>query len=64
MDNKQQVLFLTFDHPNLVTENFTTVISSAFTSNNFEVIVVSLSKNLNDQFSTVDVKRLALVFSL
>lgn len=61
---KKQVLLLRFDHPNFVCENYTSMISSVFIGYNYDVKIISISKNLTEQFSLVDKRKVEFIFSL
>jgi len=61
---KDIVLVMTWDHPNLVTQNFSTIISASFESYNQRVVQISVSKPINEQFVGIDFSSISAIFCI
>jgi len=64
MYNKKTVLVITWDHPELVTQNFSTAISAAIQGYNLNVTGISISQPIAPQFETIDLSNIAFVFCI
>lgn len=59
---RKKALVLSWDHPQLVTNNFCNLIQSSLEGYNLEVNFISVSKPLQQQFQNIDLNSVSLVF--